>query len=69
MKSTFEKTRKVYLAEPANRLDFWAVRTLAGGQTIDAAAPHQTMPLHIRADSILPMRPACSTQLTNLPAT
>lgn len=39
MKSTFEKTRKVYLAEPANRLDFWAVRTLAGGQTIDASRP------------------------------
>jgi len=52
-----KKTRKVYLPEPANWYDFWTGKILKGGQTIHAAAPIETLPLYIKAGSILPMGP------------
>ena len=51
------KTRKVYLPKETKWYNFWTGETLAGGQTIDAAAPIETMPLYVRAGSIIPMGP------------
>ena len=50
-------TRKVYLPKAAGWFDFWTGKTLSGGQTIDAPAPIETMPLYVRAGSIVPMGP------------
>jgi alpha-D-xyloside xylohydrolase len=52
-----KKTRKVYLPKAANWYDFWTGKLIPGGQTIDAAAPIETLPLYIKAGSILPMGP------------
>ena len=52
-----EKTRKVYLPKAANWFDFWTGKTLAGGQTINASAPLEAIPLFIKAGSIVPMGP------------
>jgi alpha-D-xyloside xylohydrolase len=51
------KKRKVYLPEGTKWYDFWTGETVAGGQTIDAAAPIDVMPLYVRAGSIVPMGP------------
>jgi alpha-D-xyloside xylohydrolase len=52
-----EKTRKVYLPQEVTWYDFWTGKMLAGGQTIDAAAPINIMPLYVKAGSIVPMGP------------
>jgi alpha-D-xyloside xylohydrolase len=52
-----EKTRKVYLPKAANWYDFWTGKNITGGRTIDAPAPIETLPLYIRAGSIIPMGP------------
>lgn len=52
-----KKTKKVYLPKSANWYDFWTGKLIAGGQTIDAAAPIETLPLYIKAGSIVPMGP------------
>ena len=52
-----KKTRKVYLPKMANWYDFWTGKLITGGQTIDADAPIETIPLYIRAGSIIPMGP------------
>ena len=54
---SIKKTRKVYLPKSANWYDFWTGKLIAGGQTIDAAAPIETLPLYIKAGSIVPMGP------------
>jgi alpha-D-xyloside xylohydrolase len=51
------QSRNVYLPAGTSWTDFWTGETQAGGQTIDAAAPIQTMPLYVRAGSILPYGP------------
>jgi alpha-D-xyloside xylohydrolase len=51
-------SRNVYLPAGANWTDFWTGQTYAGGQTISAVAPIETMPLFARAGSILPCGPA-----------
>jgi len=51
------KTRKVYLPEGAEWYDFWTGKKLAAGQSIDAAAPIDVMPLYVKAGSIIPMGP------------
>lgn len=49
-------TRKVYL--PAGIWhDFWTGKSIEGGQTVAAAAPLDTMPLYIKAGSIIPLGP------------
>ncbi len=50
-----EKTREVYLPEAEGWFDFWTERFFAGGQTIRADAPIETMPIYARAGSILPL--------------
>ena len=52
-----EKTRKVYLPKSTTWYDFWTGKTIAGGQTIVAQAPIETIPLYIKAGSIVPMGP------------
>lgn len=51
-------TREVYLPKDASWYDFWTGKEYAGGQTIAAAAPLNTMPLYVKAGSIVPMGPA-----------
>jgi alpha-D-xyloside xylohydrolase len=52
-----KKTRKVYLPKSVNWYDFWTGKVIAGGQTVDAPAPIETIPLYIKAGSIVPMGP------------
>jgi alpha-D-xyloside xylohydrolase len=52
-----KKSRGVYLPESTTWFDFWTGQKLAGGQTIDASAPVETIPLYIKAGSIIPMGP------------
>ncbi|HNX94517.1 MAG TPA: glycoside hydrolase family 31 protein [Holophaga sp.] len=51
------KTRSVYLPAGTNWVDFWTGRTLAGGQTLEADAPIDRIPLLVKAGSILPLGP------------
>lgn len=50
-------TRKVYLPKNTDWYDFWTGKKLNGGQTIDAYAPIDIMPLYVREGSIIPMGP------------
>ena len=52
-----EKTRKVYLPASTKGYDFWTGKLLNGGQTLDAEAPMDILPLYIKAGSIVPMGP------------
>jgi alpha-D-xyloside xylohydrolase len=52
-----EKTRKVYLPKSASWYDFWTGNILTGGRTIEVPAPIETLPLFIKAGSIVPMGP------------
>jgi alpha-D-xyloside xylohydrolase len=47
-------SRKVYLPAGASWIDFETGKRYEGGQTIDADAPLQRMPLFVRAGSIVP---------------
>jgi len=47
----------VYLPKDTKWYDFWTGEELNGGQTIDAAAPIDIIPLYVRAGSIIPMGP------------
>ncbi len=49
-------SRQLYLPK-ASWYDFWTGATLNGGRWINAAAPLASMPLYVRAGSILPMGP------------
>jgi alpha-D-xyloside xylohydrolase len=51
------RSRAVYLPAAANWYDFWSGTFHAGGQTIEAPAPYDSMPLYIRAGSIVPFGP------------
>jgi alpha-D-xyloside xylohydrolase len=55
--SSIKKTRKVYLPGTGDWYDFWTGKVLHGGQTLDAAAPIEKIPLYIKAGSIVPMGP------------
>jgi len=48
-------SRKVYLPAGADWYDYWTERRYTGGQTIEAAAPIDKIPLFVRAGSIVPM--------------
>lgn len=47
--------RKVYLPAGADWYNYWTNQKFSGGQTIDVAAPIDTIPLFVRAGSIIPM--------------
>jgi alpha-D-xyloside xylohydrolase len=48
-------SREVYLPAGADWYNFWTNEKLHGGQTVTVAAPIDTLPLFVRAGSILPM--------------
>jgi len=50
-------TLSVYLPDGTSWYDFWTGTSLQGGQTVETAAPIETMPLYVRAGSIVPMGP------------
>jgi alpha-D-xyloside xylohydrolase len=52
-----KKTRKVYLPSATKWYDFWTGKLYDGGQTLDADAPIDIIPLYVRAGSIVPMGP------------
>jgi alpha-D-xyloside xylohydrolase len=47
----------VYLPKGTQWFDFWTGKIFEGGQTIKADASYETMPLFVKAGSILPMGP------------
>lgn len=49
---------EVYLPQGTGWTDFWTGKTYVGGQVIEADSPIETMPLFVRAGSILPYGPA-----------
>ena len=52
------RSRSVYLPPTTGDwYDFWTGTRTAGGQTIDAPAPYDSLPLFIRAGSIIPFGP------------
>jgi alpha-D-xyloside xylohydrolase len=52
------RSRKMYLPAGTRWYDFYSGRSVAGGQTITAAAPYDRTPLFVRAGSIVPTGPA-----------
>lgn len=48
-------SRKVYLPAGADWYNYWTNRRVRGGQTIQVDAPIDTLPLFVRAGSILPL--------------
>ena len=51
-------SRKVYLPKTIGSwIDFWTGKRYQAGQTIEAAAPLETIPLFVKAGSIVPMGP------------
>lgn len=56
--TTFGATsRKVYLPAGTTWLDYYTGQRLPGGQTIEAAAPLERIPLYVRAGAIIPTGP------------
>lgn len=51
------RSRPVYLPEAAAWYDFWTGAAIAGGQTIEAPAPYDAIPLFVRAGAIMPFGP------------
>jgi len=51
------RSRAVYLPSATSWYDFWTGTNLAGGQTLDVSAPYDSMPLHVKAGSIIPTGP------------
>ncbi len=51
------RNRPIYLPSGTNWYDFWTGAVYSGGQTIDAPAPYDTIPLYVKAGSILPFGP------------
>lgn len=58
--SSAPRTRAVYLPAGSDWYDFWSGQRYAGGQTITADAPLETMPLYVRSGSIVPIGPDVS---------
>ena len=52
------RSRSVYLPAGTLWYDYYSGRSMRGGQTINAAAPYERMPLFVRAGSIVPTGPA-----------
>lgn len=52
-----DSMRQVYLPKGTEWFDFWTGRKFNGGQKVEADASYETMPLFIRAGSIIPMGP------------
>ncbi|SFL93192.1 alpha-D-xyloside xylohydrolase [Gracilibacillus orientalis] len=63
------KKRSVYLPAGTDWYNFWTNQRLLGGQTIEADADLETMPLYVRAGAIVPIGPTIqyTSEETNLP--
>ncbi len=48
-------TRKVYLPAGSDWYNYWTKERLRGGQTVEVPAPIDTIPLFVRAGSIIPL--------------
>jgi alpha-glucosidase/alpha-D-xyloside xylohydrolase len=48
-------SRKVYLPAGTDWFNYWTNERLKGGQTVEVAAPIDTMPLFVRSGSIVPL--------------
>ena len=48
-------SRRVYLPEGADWYNYWTQEKATGGQTVRVDAPIDTLPLFVRAGSILPL--------------
>jgi alpha-glucosidase (family GH31 glycosyl hydrolase) len=48
-------SRQVYLPAGSDWYNFWTNERIKGGQTVKAAAPIDTLPLFVRAGSIVPL--------------
>ncbi len=51
------RSRSVYLPQGAAWYDFWTGAGADGGRTLEAPAPYDAIPLHVRAGSIVPFGP------------
>ena len=51
------REREVYLPAGADWYDFWSGARLRGGRIVRAPAPFDSLPLYVRAGSILPLGP------------
>jgi alpha-D-xyloside xylohydrolase len=51
------RSRVVYLPGASGWYDFWTGTAIAGGEALDVAAPYESMPVHVRAGSIVPTGP------------
>jgi alpha-D-xyloside xylohydrolase len=51
------RTRPVYLPQAAGWYDFWTGASFPGGQTVDAPAPYDSLPIYVKAGSIVPTGP------------
>ncbi|MGD0461715.1 MAG: TIM-barrel domain-containing protein [Tepidisphaeraceae bacterium] len=51
------RSRQVYLPSGTSWYDFWSGANLDGGQTVNADAPYDSIPLYVRAGSIIPIGP------------
>lgn len=51
------QTKEIYLPKSTNWYDFWTGKKYEGGQMINTAAPIETMPVFVKAGSIVPMGP------------
>jgi len=57
VKEARKQTRPVYLPAGSSWTDFWTGSSRPGGRTISADAPIDTVPLFVRAGSIVPLGP------------
>jgi alpha-D-xyloside xylohydrolase len=51
------RSRAVYLPSASSWYDLWTGTNVTGGQTIEAPAPYDSMPIHVKAGSIIPTGP------------
>jgi alpha-D-xyloside xylohydrolase len=51
------RSRAVYLPSATTWYDFWTGTNVMGGQTVDVPAPYDSMPIHVKAGSIIPTGP------------
>jgi alpha-D-xyloside xylohydrolase len=60
-----ERNYEVYLPAGAQWYDYHTGVRYEGGQTLNASAPLATMPLYVKAGSIIPSAPRCSIPMRN----
>ncbi|MBN2611918.1 MAG: glycoside hydrolase family 31 protein [Bacteroidales bacterium] len=65
--NTKEFTKSIYLPEGTKWIDFWTGKSYDGGRSMKADASFETMPIFVKAGSIIPMGPFIqySTEMTD----